>query len=173
MKQKSKNLKQGFTLIELLVVVVIIGILAAIALPQYKKVTERARAMEAVQTVKTVSDAMERYYLANGVFPTGDWANMIKDLDIEVPNNKKYFRNYSYGDLYIGISRIDKNDNLLYMISKGFNPEQTSTYKRGLTCHVAKGLEDTFWGNVCRDLCKTQELTQVWSSGQKGCKIKF
>ena len=169
---KTKNNNQGFTLLELLVVALIIGILAGIALPQYKKVIERTRAMEAVQTVKTVSDAMERYYLANGVFPTGNWQNMTKDLDIKIPTDNKYFNKVTYDNLYIGMTRIDKDKSSLYAITKVFNP-MLQDYKRGLTCHAARGREGGFWGNVCRDLCKTKELTTIWGSGEKGCKIKF
>jgi len=68
----------GFTLIELLVVVLIIGILAAIALPQYKKAVEKARMTEAIMAVESIAKANDMYKMANGSY-TRD----INDLDIE------------------------------------------------------------------------------------------
>ncbi|MBQ7908294.1 MAG: prepilin-type N-terminal cleavage/methylation domain-containing protein [Elusimicrobiaceae bacterium] len=77
-------MKRGFTLIELLVVVLIIGILSSVALPQYTKAVNRARASEAWTAAKAILDAQEVYYLSNDTY-TVDWKN---SLDIEIPELK-------------------------------------------------------------------------------------
>ncbi|ACC98830.1 PilE-like protein [Elusimicrobium minutum Pei191] len=78
-----KNNK-GFTLIELLVVVLIIGILAAIALPQYTKTVEKSRAAEALLNLKAISDAANRFYLMNNTY-NGIDISATGNLDIEPP----------------------------------------------------------------------------------------
>ena len=70
----------GFTLIELLVVVLIIGILAAVALPQYQKAVEKSRAAEGLVIIKTLAQAEQVYYLANG-----DYSYDINLLDVDIP----------------------------------------------------------------------------------------
>ena len=75
------------------VVVLIIGILSSVALPQYTKAVERARATEAVVQMATITQAIDRYILAN------DWTNghnVEQGLDIELPNSNKFFRNIYY-----------------------------------------------------------------------------
>ncbi len=76
-------MKKGFTLIELLVVVLIIGILSAIALPQYNFAVEKARATEALTVLGSVRQAEELYYMSNGAY-TSDF----EALDIQVPESK-------------------------------------------------------------------------------------
>ena len=56
----SSARKAGFTLIELLVIVMILGILSAIALPQYRRSVERARVAEALTMLRAISDSCER-----------------------------------------------------------------------------------------------------------------
>ena len=63
--------KRGFTLIELLVVVLIIGIPAAVALPQYQKAVEKARAAEAMTVINTLQKAIDMWLLENTIPDNG------------------------------------------------------------------------------------------------------
>ena len=81
---------KAFTLIELLVVVLIIGILAAIALPQYERAVRKSRVAEARINLKAVIDATDRCILANGNTAHCGW----NGLDVEVPTDTKNWHYY-------------------------------------------------------------------------------
>ncbi len=77
MKNANMGRLGGFTLIELLVVVLIIGILAAMAMPQYFKAVERSRMTEAVTLMDSIAKAQRRKFLQ-----TNHYAERFEGLDV-------------------------------------------------------------------------------------------
>ena len=77
--------RKGFTLVELAVVIIILGILAAFAVPRFLDSVERSKAGEAFNYLAAVRSAQERYQIRQGTY-----ADDITKLDIQMPD-PKYF----------------------------------------------------------------------------------
>lgn len=83
----GKVSRAGFTLIELLVVVLIIGILAAIAVPQYFKVVEKGKFAEPMQWISGLKGAQERYLARFGTYSNN---TLSTQLDVSLGVMSKF-----------------------------------------------------------------------------------
>ncbi len=102
----------GFTLIELLVVVLIIGILAAVALPQYQKAVKKAHGVEILTALDTYDKALAAYYLEHG-----NYRGITQDtLGVQMPTLKhfEYLSNsVQSADFQVGCGGSDQSASLL------------------------------------------------------------
>ena len=85
--------KKAFTLLELLVVILIIGILAAIALPQYKKAVYKAKFTQATLMLNSIYKAQQEYYAFHG-----EYAPNFSSLNMDLPPTNGTPMNYAYWD---------------------------------------------------------------------------
>lgn len=154
LKIVDKN-RAGFTLLELLVVVVIIGILAAIALPQYKKVVDRAKLTKVRPLIDAILKSQEIYFISHGKY-----ALDLSDLDIDVTNNCIWggSKNHQIWCPGMVLNNAHSNGNaagtlqLLFCPSEK-NPEQWTTY---MTCHNAQELNVLYsYDNVNNVSCSS------------------
>lgn len=115
-----KHNKKGFTLIELLVVVLIIGILAAMAMPAYFKAVERARAAEADTMIGTVVNAQQRYKMK-----TGNYAANWTSLDV-APTNATQAATYCTKGTYDATKGCTGNGFLITLVGTKTTQGNTS-----------------------------------------------
>ncbi|CAK3015205.1 type IV pilus assembly protein PilA [Vibrio crassostreae] len=84
--KKKRTNQKGFTLIELMIVVAVIGVLSAIAIPQYQKYVAKAEVASALATATGVKTNVEAYSVENGSFPDGSTNGQTEDA-LGVPSS--------------------------------------------------------------------------------------
>ena len=148
-------MKKGFTLIELLVVVLIIGILAAIAVPQYRKAVLRSRSAQAIIMSKALLDAQKVYYMANGIY-----TDKIEDLGLGLVHSSvgESHALIPYGSCTL--SPLNAKDKRVYCTIG-----ETLSYQRFLEVDKIMCCSYPETNYIADSICKAETGVTTWFNG--------
>ena len=136
--------KKAFTLIELLVVVLIIGILAAVAVPQYQVAVGKSKLVRLFPIMRAIRQAEIVYHLS-----TGDYIDDFESLDIQMPGGKLEGGSNKHYD-YNGFSCYFHNTDSLYCVQSGLPKLEIYWAEESFVCWAAE--DDLLTHKMCRAL---------------------
>ena len=158
---------KAFTLIELLVVVLIIGILAAIALPQYQMAVLKSRYTQLMAFGNAVHTAALSYHLANGTYPS-----RFDELSIDIPGtgdgrDREYqdYKCHLYGQ-EAGISEGGAAMRCWLATSSG-DILSYFVYLSG-TRYCGASYQWKMGNNLCKSITNTSQIANMWGNGNAG-----
>ena len=162
MKRKESS-ASGFTLIEILAVVIIIGILAAIAIPEYQAAVARTKMASLIPMLRALKDDMEMRHLTDGGYPADDAQDVALDIEmfdsctspsaedyIACPKDV-YFDIYADDKLTVGV--IDGKHQVAYLLWLDH-----SDYPNEKRCLANK--DNTIANKVCQSLKDGEVLNE-------------
>lgn len=146
-------MKKAFTLIELLVVVLIIGILSAIALPQYQKAIERTRSAEVFQNISALERGMDMYVLENG-FPASGTVQFLGEepdvkLNIDITSGMSCSGEYCSTSNFIYSAYC--NSSYCYAVGCRLKHGDTECDNAPYELNIRKDNGATVWYKQCED----------------------
>ena len=146
---KSKKYPHGFTLIEMLVVVLIVGILAGIALPQYKIAVLKSKYATMKDIVRVVKEAEQRYYLLHN-----DYTMNFNELDVDFPgiyDNGTDGSNIKISGGYCSLNWWPSNKGIICVLDKIALSDAFKHFnKRCRARNVQEGQTNTVADRVCQ-----------------------